>query len=122
MRARLTEAVLAGKKIATGALLQQEYLDEQEEVESTGELQVLLGPDGTCAAHVEITRAETHPFSEVPWEFARDEGEGFTSVEHWRSGHRGYYEREGVAISDDDLFVCVWFRIVAAPRLLASPR
>jgi uncharacterized protein YhfF len=113
MRDRLTSAALEGKKIATGALLQQEYLDQQEPVELPGERQVLLGGDGGTAAIIEITRVETHCFSDVPWEFARDEGEGFKSIEHWRTGHRSYYEREGINISDDALFVCVWFQIVA---------
>jgi uncharacterized protein YhfF len=116
MRNRLTEAALAGQKRATGALLQQEYVDESESVELPGERQVLLGPDGGTAAIVEITRVETHRFVDVPWEFARDEGEGFTSIEHWRTGHRSYYERKGIGVSDDALFVCVWFQIVADPR------
>ncbi len=116
MRDRLTGAALTGQKTATGALLQQEYLDEQESVESPGEVQVLLGSDGTAAALVEVTRIETYRFSDVPWEFARDEGEGFTSIEQWRAGHRSYYEQEGVNVSDDSLFVCVWFRIAADPR------
>ena len=112
MRSRLTSAALAGEKIATGALLQQEYLDESEAVEVPGERQVLLGPDGAATAIVEVTRVETHRFIDVPWEFANDEGEGFTSIEHWRAGHRSFYEHEGVIVSDDSLFVCVWFRIV----------
>jgi uncharacterized protein YhfF len=116
MRERLTRAALAGEKIATGALLQQEYHDEGEAVELPGERQVLLGADDRAAAMLEITRVETHRFVDVPWEFARDEGEGFTSVDHWRVGHRSYYEREGISISDDDQFVCVWFRILSVEK------
>ena len=116
MRDRLTAAALAGHKTATGDLLQREYVDQGEAVESPREVQVLLGTDGAPAAHVEVTRVETHRFIDVPWEFARDEGEGFTSLEHWRDGHRSYYEEEGVIVSDDSMFVCVWFRIVADPR------
>jgi uncharacterized protein YhfF len=112
MQNRLTRAALAGEKVATGALLQQEYLDELEPVESPGERQVLLGSDGGAVAVVEVTRVETHRFIDVPWEFARDEGEGFTSIQHWRAGHRSYYEKEGVLVSDDTQFVCVWFRII----------
>ena len=112
MRNGLTGAALAGEKVATGALLQQEYLDEQEPVEALGERQVLLGSDDAAVAMIEVTRVETHRFIDVPWEFARDEGEGFTSIEHWRTGHRSYYEREGIAVSDDALFVCVWFRVI----------
>jgi uncharacterized protein YhfF len=119
MRDRLTAAALAHQKIATGALLQQEYLDELEEVEQPGEMQILIGSDGRAAAMVEITRVATHRFIDVPWEFAHDEGEGFTSIDHWRKGHREYYEREGVIVADDALFVCVWFRIVATMENLA---
>jgi uncharacterized protein YhfF len=115
MQNRLTRAALAGEKTATGALLQQEYLDESEPVESPGERQVLLGSDGGATAIVEVTRVETHRFMDVPWEFAHDEGEGFTSIEHWRTGHRSFYEREGIMISDDSVFVCVWFRVIEAP-------
>jgi uncharacterized protein YhfF len=114
MRDRLTTAALTGLKTATGALLQQEYLDEEESVELPGERQVLLDSDEAVAAIVEITRVETHRFIDVPWEFARDEGEGFTSIDHWRSGHRSYYEQDGVLVSDDSLFVCTWFRVVEA--------
>jgi uncharacterized protein YhfF len=113
MRERLTEAALAGEKIATGALFQLEYQDEDEAVELPGERQVLLGADDRAVAKLEITRVETHRFADVPWEFARDEGEGFTSIDHWRAGHRSYYEGEGISISDDDEFVCVWFRILS---------
>ena len=112
MRDRLTLAAVTGLKTATGALLQQEYLDENESVELPGERQVLLGSDDSAVAIVEVTRVETHRFVDVPWEFARDEGEGFTSTEHWRSGHRSYYEQEGIFISDDALFVCTWFRLL----------
>ena len=112
MRHRLTEAVLCGDKTATGALLEHEYVSQGEFVESAGEIQVLLGRGDTVAAIVEVTRVETHAFSEVPWEFAQAEGEGFRSIDHWRSGHRSYYEQEGIEVSDAALFVCVWFRVL----------
>ena len=114
MQNRLTRFALAGEKVATGALLQQEYLDQREPVEVPGERQVLLGPDGSPAATVEITRVETHRFIDVPWEFARDEGEGFTSIEHWRSGHISFYEGEGIVVDGNSPLVCVWFRIIEA--------
>ena len=116
MQNRLTRSALAGEKVATGALLQQEYLDQLEPAELPGERQVLRGSAGEIAAIVEVTRVETHRFIDVPWEFARDEGEGFTSIDHWRTGHRSFYESEGVIVSDDSLFVCVWFRIVPDQR------
>ena len=65
-----------------------------------------------AVAVVEIRRVEKHLFKDVPWEFADDEGEDFTSIEHWREGHRSFYAAEGIAVSDDAEFVCVWFRVL----------
>ena len=56
-------------------------------------------------------KAATHRFAEVPWEFADAEGEGFTSADDWRDGHRSFYERTGIDVNDD-LVVCCWFRVV----------
>jgi uncharacterized protein YhfF len=112
MRERLTASALSGLKTATGARFEQEYREEQEAVELPGERQVLLGQSDVPVALIEMTRVETHPFVRVPWEFARDEGEGFVSIEHWRAGHRSYYEEEGIFVSDDSPFVCVWFRVI----------
>ena len=117
MQERLTEAALSGRKVATGALLGQEYLDQQELLESPGERQVLLGRGDAVAAIVEVTRVETHRFIDVPWEFADDEGEGFTSIEQWREGHSSYYAAERIVVSDDSKFVCVWFRIIDEAKM-----
>ena len=112
MRRRLTALALAGTKVATAGLLQQEYVDEGEAIEVIGERQALLGDDDHIAAVIEITRVETHRFGEVPWEFADAEGEGFRSIDHWREGHRSYYAQQAIAVDDSTSFVCVWFRLV----------
>ena len=112
MRHRLTDLALDGTKIATAGLLQHDYISEGEEVETVGERQVLRGPDDEVTAVVEITRVEVHRFAAVPWDFARDEGEGFRSVEHWREGHRSYYALHDIEVGDDTQFVCVWFRVL----------
>jgi uncharacterized protein YhfF len=112
MREDLTARAIAGTKIATAGLLREDYEDEAEALEAVGERQVLLGPDDDPAALVEITRVEVHRLPDVPWEFARDEGEDFASIEHWRDGHRSYYARIGIDIDADTQFVCVWFRVV----------
>ena len=62
-------------------------------------------------AEIEVTRVEVHLFGMVPWEFAEAEGEGFASIEHWREAHREFYAKEGIDVTDDDLVVCVWFRV-----------
>ena len=112
MRQRLTALALAGTKVATAGLWQQDYVDHGEEIETVGERQALLSDDDAVAAIVEITRVETHPMHEVPWEFADAEGEGFESIEHWRSGHASYFAKHGIDVDDSTPFVCVWFRVV----------
>ena len=114
MRRQLTALALAGTKVATGGLWQQEYIDDGEMIEVVGERQALLGDDDQVVAIIEITRVEAHRFTDVPWDFAHAEGEGFRSIEHWRDGHRAYYASHGIDIDDDTSFVCVWFRIVDA--------
>lgn len=112
MRDRLNARVLEGRKIATAGLWQQDYLDEHEPIDEVGERQALLDDDGKVVAIVEITRVETHRFSDVPWEFAEAEGEDFQSIEHWRDGHTSYYARQGIEIGEDTLVVCAWFHLV----------
>jgi uncharacterized protein YhfF len=112
MRQRLTAFALAGTKVATAGLLQQDYLDEGEALDVVGERQALLGDDDRVVAIIEITRVEVLAMRDVPWEFADAEGEGFTSIEHWRSGHTSYFAKHGIDVDDDTTFVCVWFRVV----------
>lgn len=111
LRQRLTALALAGTKVATAGL-EQDYVDEGEAIERVGERQALLGGDDQVVAIIEITRVETLPFFDVPWEFARAEGEGFRSIEHWREGHRSYFSEHGVDVNEDTSVVCVWFRVV----------
>jgi uncharacterized protein YhfF len=114
MQDRLNSLVLSGTKLATAGLWQQEYADEGESLDVVGERQMLLGAGDQPLAEIEITRCEVHAFADVPWEFADAEGEGFTSIEHWRDGHRSYYAKQGLTVDDTDRVVCVWFRVVRA--------
>jgi len=112
MRQRLTKLALTGAKVATAGLWQQDYLDHGEAIEVVGERQALLDDDDEVVAIIEITRVEQHPMPEVTWEFARAEGEGFESIEHWRSGHESYYAKHDIRVDPGTTFVCVWFRVV----------
>jgi uncharacterized protein YhfF len=113
MRDRLNALVLAGQKVATAGLWRIEYESGGEALDTVGEVQVILDSNDQPLARVEIVRVEVHPFQEVPWEFAQSEGEGFTSIDDWRRGHRGFYEQHGATVEDDDLVVCCWFRVVS---------
>ena len=107
----LNALVLAGEKVATAGLL-EDYVAEDEAVEEVGEHQALVDADGQVLAIVEITRVETVPFAEVSWEFAQAEGEGFTSVEHWREAHHAFWTAMGSSVTDHTRVVCVWFEVV----------
>ncbi len=73
---------------------------------------MLLDSAGRPVAVIAITRVEEHRFIDVPWELARDEGEGFESIEDFRSGYRRYYAEAGTPITDDERVICTWFRVV----------
>ena len=122
MRDRLNDLVMAGTKVATAGLWRVEYEPGLEALDTVGERQVMLDSNGKSYAVVEIVRVEVHPFEEVTWEFADSEGEGFTSIEHWRDGHRSYYTRIGISVAADELVVCCWFRVVDSRDRPASIR
>ena len=111
MRDRLNALVLAGEKTASAGLWKDEYGPEGEPIDVVGEEQIFLDSRDEPLAVVEITRVEVLRFDSVPWEFAKSEGEGFRSIEHWRGGHRSYFAGQGVTVNDDDLVVCCWFAL-----------
>jgi uncharacterized protein YhfF len=111
MRTRLNQLVLDGKKCATAGLWRYEYEPEGEALDEVGERQVLLDSDDRPLATIVVDRVEVYQFADVPWEFAAAEGEGFENVDDWQHGHRDYYAGEGIAVSDNDRVVCVWFSV-----------
>ena len=111
MRSRLNQLVFNGEKRATAGLWRHEYEAEGEALDDVGERQVLLDSADLPAGVVVVDRVEVHRFVDVPWEFALAEGEGFQSISDWQEGHRSYYEREGITVTDNDSVVCVWFTL-----------
>ena len=112
LRTRLNTLVLSGVKTATAGLV-QEYDDENEELEHVGERLVLVDDNDRFVAVVEVTGVEVVRFADVPWDFARAEGEGDRSIEEWREGHGAYWARQGTPVSDDTRIVCLRFRLVS---------
>ena len=111
-RRRLNDYVLHGEKRATAGLLSRDYEAEGEPVEQVGELMALVDDDGKAVATLRVTEVVVRGFADVPWEFAQAEGEGFTSIEHWRDGHRRFWVGDGVDVRDDTPVVCVHFDLV----------
>jgi uncharacterized protein YhfF len=108
LRRQLVEAVLRGEKTATAGLA-EEFERDGEPVPRPGDRYVLHDFDDIAVAIVEITAASVVPAHEIDLQFARDEGEGFESVEDWRAAHEAFFER---TIDDDTLIVTQRFRLV----------
>ena len=108
LRRQLVEAVLRGEKTATSRLL-EEYEADGEPLGATGDRYLLQGYDDEPVAIVELTDARVVPAAQIDEQFARDEGEGFESVEEWRVAHERFFER---AISPETRVVAIRFRVV----------
>ena len=109
MRERLNGLVLAGLKRATAGLL-QEY--EDEPFEHPGERLVVVDDHVQRVGIVEVTSTTLTTFGDVPWSFAQAENEGDTSIEEWRDGHRGFWRREGIEVTDDTLVFLIYFTLI----------
>jgi uncharacterized protein YhfF len=108
LRRQLVAAVLSGEKTATAGLW-SEYEAEGEPLGDPGDRFPLLGYDDEPVGVVEITEAKLVPAGEIDLAFARDEGEGFESVDDWRIAHEEFFEQE---LAPETLIVAVRFRVV----------
>jgi uncharacterized protein YhfF len=96
--------VLRGERTATAGLAELE-----EDPGRAGDRCLLLGFDDEPVAIVELTEVRVVPAGEIDLRFARDEGEGFESVEEWRKAHERFFERP---LPDDTPIVATRFRLV----------
>jgi uncharacterized protein YhfF len=108
LRRRLVGAVLDGSKTATAALA-ADYESEGEPIPCGGDRFVLHDVDEQPVAVVELTEVRVLPAREIDLRFARDEGEGFESVEEWRLAHETFFQRP---IEDETSIVAQRFRVV----------
>ena len=108
LRRELVDAVLRGDKTATAGLL-EEYEAEGETPEEPGTHCALLGFDDEPVAVIEVTETRIVPAGEIDEQFARDEGEGFESVEDWRVAHESFFGRD---LTPETPIVAVRFRVV----------
>jgi uncharacterized protein YhfF len=107
LRRQLVAAVLAGEKTATAGLWSQ-YEAEGEALPSPGDRFVLHDYDDEAVAVVVITEAKLVPAGEIDVEFARDEGEGFESVDDWRVAHEEFFQQE---LTPETMIVSTRFRV-----------
>lgn len=112
LRRSLVDAVLRGEKTATAGLL-ADYELEGEQLPQVGERWALLDYDDKPVAVVAVTAVQVVRVGDVDLAFARDEGEGFTSVDDWRLAHEAFWA--GHRIFDDTLIVALRFRVIDRP-------
>jgi uncharacterized protein YhfF len=98
--------VLAGDKTATAGL---HSTSEDEPTPEAGDRFVVEDAEGAPRAIVEVTEARVITAAEIDLQFARDEGEGFESVQDWHEAHERFFER---TIEPDTLIDAIRFRIV----------
>jgi uncharacterized protein YhfF len=108
LRRQLVDAVLAGEKTSTSGLF-EEYEAEGEAVPAPGDRFTLEGYDEEPVAVVEVTDARVVPASDIDLDFAREEGEGFETVDDWRVAHEDFFKRP---IAPDTKIVAIRFRVV----------
>jgi len=96
--------VLRGAKTATAGLPEPD-----EDFGRPGDRCLLLGFDDEPVGIVELTEVRVVPAGEIDLQFARDEGEGFESVDDWREAHERFFGRP---LPDDTQIVAVRFRLV----------
>jgi uncharacterized protein YhfF len=106
LRRVLVEAVLDSRKTATAGL---HGVFEDEPMPSPGDRFVVEDERGVRRAIVEVTEVRVLPAADIDVQFARDEGEGFESVEDWHAAHERFFER---TIEPDTLIEAVRFRVV----------
>ena len=116
LAADLGARVVSGEKAATASLLWRWEADEGA-VPRVGTRYVVHDWQGAPLAMIETTSVAIRPFNQVDFGFAQAEGEGFDSLEAWRTAHWAYFSRECErltrAASDAMPVVCQRFRLVA---------
>jgi uncharacterized protein YhfF len=108
LRRELVDAVLRGEKTATAGLL-EEYEAEGVQPEPVGSRCSLLGYDDEPVAVIEVTESRVVPAAEIDEQFAREEGEGFETVDAWREAHERFF---GQPIEPGTPIVATRFRVV----------
>ncbi len=120
LRDQLVAAIVAGTKTTTSGLVAG-YEREQEPLPQPGLRQVVVDSAGEPVAVIETTAVRVMRLADVDLAHALGEGEGYTSVADWRTGHEQFWHsadvrREmgdpGFTVGDDTLVVAQTFRLV----------
>ncbi|SNY90337.1 Uncharacterized protein YhfF [Cohaesibacter sp. ES.047] len=107
---QLLALIIEGKKTASCESLQSMEKDNIP-LPNVGDKYILLDGCQRPAAVIETVDVTICRFDAVDESFARAEGEGDLSYDHWRQGHRDYFDRNG-GFSEDMTLVCERFRLL----------
>ena len=120
MRDRLVAAILAGRKTSTSSLV-QEYEREGEPLPMVGGLEAVIDSQGTRVCVTQNVEVSVCALAEVGHAHAVAEGEGFESVDAWRTTHEQFWhspqfraamDDDRFAVTGETLVVCVRFEVV----------
>jgi uncharacterized protein YhfF len=101
LRDKLVGAILDGTKTSTTSMV-MEYEVEDEAFPRTGTRQVVVDSFNRAVAVIETMDVQRVRLGAVPWEHARDEGEGYSSVSKWRVGHEHFWHSAEMRIGLGD--------------------
>jgi uncharacterized protein YhfF len=119
LRDQLVAAILSGAKTSTSGLMLA-YERENEPLPESGQRLAVLDSAGRRVAVIEVTEMRVVRLADVDLRHALDEGEGYESVEQWRSGHERLWRSAEVraemgdpdfTVDDDTLVVVERFRL-----------
>lgn len=90
LRDQLVAAVLDGSKTSTTGLL-ADYRHAGDPLPVAGQRYSVVDSAGDSVAVIEVTQVRVVPLTEVDLAHAIDEGEGYTSLDHWRTAHERFW-------------------------------
>lgn len=119
LRDQLVAAILQGEKTSTTSLVAGYELDG-EPLPAAGDRAIVIDSAGEPVCVEEITEVRVVRLADVDLDHAVAEGEGFTTVAGWRSGHEEFWHSpefrtemgdEHFTVDDDTQTVLVRFRV-----------
>ena len=112
----LIALIIAGRKRAGTSLLWAHEADALP-VPRPGDIEIVLDYRNEPRVIARITNVTVEEFREVSAEYAKIEGEGDGSLEHWRAAHWDAFGRESARVGreprDDMLVVCAVFDVLS---------
>ncbi len=120
LRDQFVAAIVAGGKTTTTGLM-ADYENDGDLLPRPGQRQAVVDSAGEPVAVIETTAVRVIRLGDVDLAHALGEGEGYTSVAEWRTGHERFWHsaemREALgdpefAVDDDTLVVAETFRLV----------